>query len=467
MSNNIIHHISDSSGYVTFNTVGTAWPESANTVEKALDLIGPWARTDVGLPAATENIAGISRIATNEAVETGIDDSSIITPLKLKTALSRPQATESVYGLTKYATDAESMTVSNVVTAITPKALNYVFNNRSATETTSGALRVATKDVAEAGVSDSYIMTPLKVKYAIAAMSTNWGVATESAQGVVQLATVQQAQQGQISEGFAISPKTFRDSLATEANRGVMQVASNSDMSSLSDDTKVVTPKKLGTLKASTANFGITKLSRTVLGTSQAANTALSADAQVLATTGGTVTGEIYYNGNKYLHTGDLDTNLPVGSVWMVAFDHDQGNAFICDGRQLKKADYPVLFQRIAYTYGGSGDYFNLPDARGVTVRGLDRGRNLDSGRQIGTYQEDTLQNITGDIGPIAEVFRWSNWDSKSALFRNGNQGSDVTPRHTDWSECGRLGFDASRCARTSHETRMKNIAFNYVIRVK
>ncbi len=39
-----------------------------------------------------------------------------------------------------------------------------------------------------------------------------------------------------------------------------------------------------------------------------------------------------------------------------------------CDGRQMSKADFGILFGVIGYTFGGSGNTFNLPDARGRVV---------------------------------------------------------------------------------------------------
>lgn len=37
-----------------------------------------------------------------------------------------------------------------------------------------------------------------------------------------------------------------------------------------------------------------------------------------------------------------------------------------CDGRSLSVADYGILYKVIGTTFGGSGAYFNLPDASGV-----------------------------------------------------------------------------------------------------
>jgi microcystin-dependent protein len=39
-----------------------------------------------------------------------------------------------------------------------------------------------------------------------------------------------------------------------------------------------------------------------------------------------------------------------------------------CDGRGLDKVQYNLLFQVIGYTFGGSGNTFNLPDMRGRVI---------------------------------------------------------------------------------------------------
>ncbi len=39
-----------------------------------------------------------------------------------------------------------------------------------------------------------------------------------------------------------------------------------------------------------------------------------------------------------------------------------------CDGRSLPVADFGILFRVIGYTFGGSGDNFNLPNAAGRVV---------------------------------------------------------------------------------------------------
>lgn len=67
------------------------------------------------------------------------------------------------------------------------------------------------------------------------------------------------------------------------------------------------------------------------------------------------------------------------------------------NGASLSKAAYANLFAAIGYTFGGSGDAFNLPDLRGEFIRGFDDGRGVDTGRSFGSYQaESTKATIKG-----------------------------------------------------------------------
>jgi hypothetical protein len=120
----------------------------------------------------------------------------------------------------------------------------------------------------------------------------------------------------------------------------------------------------------------------------------------------------------------------PIGSVIAYAGDVDpdleerQGQCWLlCDGRPLKKEQFPTLFRHIGTSHGegcdpqtGSkreGCDFNLPDYRGLFLRGLDQCRGMDpdsrrrgsalqgdrssgnSGDKVGSLQQDALQGHT------------------------------------------------------------------------
>lgn len=65
-----------------------------------------------------------------------------------------------------------------------------------------------------------------------------------------------------------------------------------------------------------------------------------------------------------------------------------------CNGAEVDRAVWGNLFAVIGTTYGaGDGSTtFNLPDFRGVTLRGLDRARGLGGPTSFGVYQADAFQ---------------------------------------------------------------------------
>lgn len=72
---------------------------------------------------------------------------------------------------------------------------------------------------------------------------------------------------------------------------------------------------------------------------------------------------------------------VPVGAVmsYLGPIGGGDGNStdieaygwMVCDGRSLGVSMYPELFTCLGYLYGGSGDTFNLPDLRGMFLRGI------------------------------------------------------------------------------------------------
>ena len=106
-----------------------------------------------------------------------------------------------------------------------------------------------------------------------------------------------------------------------------------------------------------------------------------------------------------------------------------------------------------------------LTESRGEFPRIWDDGRGVDNGRALLTAQSDTIQNITGSIGRLqlfqdttyTGPFRPSNSKQVSGLSEISSGGNAATT----WS------FDASLSARTSTETRPRNIAFNFLVRAK
>ena len=94
--------------------------------------------------------------------------------------------------------------------------------------------------------------------------------------------------------------------------------------------------------------------------------------------------------------------DLPPGTIQWFAMQAPPAGWLECDGRLLNKvsgsAIYAALWQAIGYTYGGSGDNFNLPDLRGQFLRGWDHGAGVDAGRAFGSNQADDFKSHTHAI---------------------------------------------------------------------
>lgn len=338
--NNEISHISDSSKYVTFDPTGSSFPASIKNVEAALKAIGPQGLTSPGLPSATETVAGIAKISTQAQITTGTDNTSIVTPAKLKFALSRPEATETVVGLTRLSTLAEALAGTlDTAVSINPKKLKHVFDNLTMSEARFGTSKVSTQAQAEAMLDNTTTMTPLRVKQAIAKSSTPLGIATETTQGIVRLATSQQTIDGVVSDGYAVTPKNLKAMVATTTKVGMARISTDIEMKALTDRNTFITPGTLSTLAATVNQRGIVQLTEAV--NPAVKNMALSASANV-------VPNWLTIN-NKPL----------TGNIWISAGDVDAYNRGESDGRYLYKWEKNAPAREFAASWLSPGAWSN------------------------------------------------------------------------------------------------------------
>jgi len=97
---------------------------------------------------------------------------------------------------------------------------------------------------------------------------------------------------------------------------------------------------------------------------------------------------------------------VPSGTTIMFAGMTPPNGWFVCDGRELNVADYLSLFEVLGYKWGGNGTTkFNIPDMRGIFVRGVDGAINRDpdskdrtfiksggsTGNNIGSFQANNF----------------------------------------------------------------------------
>ncbi|MBQ0315792.1 phage tail protein [Providencia rettgeri] len=113
----------------------------------------------------------------------------------------------------------------------------------------------------------------------------------------------------------------------------------------------------------------------------------------------------------------------------------------VCNGQSFNKTTYPLLAK--AYPTGV------LPDLRGEFLRGLDAGRNIDSGRVVLSNQVHSYQQHTHDI---------------KLNGASGNGGLETRAMRTLGQNLGTLNFMTENSG-SSGETRPRNIAFLYIVR--
>ena len=137
----------------------------------------------------------------------------------------------------------------------------------------------------------------------------------------------------------------------------------------------------------------------------------------------------------------------------------------LCDGRFLGTARYPALFGVLGYRYGKAqgadgASTFRIPDYRGLFLRGVDHGAGLDpdcgsrtgptgqgTDPDVGSLQCDALQSHTHDYDKPVSV---------TIAEQGPSAGMSTQPTPTS---------EPNDPARTSSETRGRNVAVNFLIR--
>ncbi|SDK78399.1 Phage-related tail fibre protein [Modicisalibacter muralis] len=135
------------------------------------------------------------------------------------------------------------------------------------------------------------------------------------------------------------------------------------------------------------------------------------------------------------------------------------------DGAAIGRSAYRRIYAAFGTTHGvGNGaTTFNLPDDRGEFKRGLDRGRGVDAGREMGSHQVDALQNITGSIARVvANPLGLNPTGVFTAVQDGGTTDTAAGSGEATWN----ISFNASRVARTAAETRSRNNAVIYLTKI-
>ncbi|HAX74811.1 MAG TPA: hypothetical protein DCY88_02990 [Cyanobacteria bacterium UBA11372] len=133
----------------------------------------------------------------------------------------------------------------------------------------------------------------------------------------------------------------------------------------------------------------------------------------------------------------------------------------LCDGTPREVSKYPELFAVLGYLYGGEDGKFNLPDYQGLFLRGVNgkTGRDPDVSNRtpsqngtkdgVGSQQEDALQIHQHSYQLVSETTGGA--ENKAAMLVESATNFTTNPLNSE--------------ARTSQETRPKNVYVYYIIK--
>ena len=175
--------------------------------------------------------------------------------------------------------------------------------------------------------------------------------------------------------------------------------------------------------------------------------------------------------GGVYEQAADL---TPTGTITAFGGSSAPDGWYLCDGSAVNRVTESRLFEVIGTNFGeGDGSTtFNLPDFRGMFLRGVDgnAGKDIDAssrvalatggntGNTVGSYQSDAIRNITGHHtvsangkGASGSYYWGTTVDAFDSSSANGHYGY--------------IYFDASRVVATGSDNRPKNVYVNYIIK--
>jgi microcystin-dependent protein len=103
------------------------------------------------------------------------------------------------------------------------------------------------------------------------------------------------------------------------------------------------------------------------------------------------------YNYDGAFLTGIQGVNTGIVVPWGSA--SIPSGFLLCDGQSVSTTTYAALFAVIAYTYGGSGANFNVPDLKDRTVVGVSAANSKTLAQSIGANTVTPTGNISGSTG--------------------------------------------------------------------
>ena len=174
---------------------------------------------------------------------------------------------------------------------------------------------------------------------------------------------------------------------------------------------------------------------------------------------------------------GYMGSDVPIGVPFPTLDEAPQANAAELDGSTLVdgEADFPILVARLPWLVI-SGGHIQLPDFRGIGIRGWDHGAGNDpdaatrtaragdgqTGDYVGTMQGDAIRNITGKFELLVRenVFTFAKAGEGALVVTNNGGSGDVLVGAVGGDPAARdkVSIDASNVVPTGGDNRGKNI---------
>lgn len=179
-----------------------------------------------------------------------------------------------------------------------------------------------------------------------------------------------------------------------------------------------------------------------------------------------------------YAEAAGNAAGVPSGTIVPYAGETIPQGWLLCDGSAVSRTEYANLYAAIktAWGHGDNATTFNLPDLRGMFLRGVSRdsGTNTDadsriprkeggnSGNNVGSYQGDAIRNITGGFLSFDRASNTYNEGIYSIQSRwsTGVRGGGSAD---NWGTI--MKSDASRVVPVGADNRPQNVYVNYIIK--
>jgi microcystin-dependent protein len=169
----------------------------------------------------------------------------------------------------------------------------------------------------------------------------------------------------------------------------------------------------------------------------------------------------------------------PVGTVVSYVGTSAPSGWLLCHGVAVNRTTYAGLFAIISTSWGeGDGSTtFNLPDMRGLFLRGRDRGAGNDpnaatrtaiatggaTGDNAGSYQDDEVKQHTHTGALTSSTRGYDN--SGSVGFSAGQHGDSGVLSASSNAVTGMTAGTYKEGSANSNESRPVNVAVNWIIK--